>query len=258
MADPKNTNNNSISQTSGAWIEALLSNGMPTGVLTWDKNINSAKDFAASNYDKNRYRFVGKETQRAYLYGSTSDSSYTVYYGKDGKDDMYHYPNWVQRAKSHLGLTEGNNPIIQAMIDKLNEDFGYADKPKKPISSDKEPWCGVFMYHCLINAGYSVTQKSWQTPALAEFYNKYWKNSKSLKTPAFGAIAYMSWGHVGTVVDYDNKNIWLLGGNQSPTGAAVSDGNGKDEVNIKKYPRSSVVSYALPDSYDKPPLDKFE
>jgi len=217
--------------------------------------INNQIDFAVSNYEKKQYRFAGQETQRAYSTGSTSDSLYTVYYGKDGTSRIYDYPNWVQRAKSHLGLKEGNNPVIQAMIDRLNEDFGYADKEKKPISSDEEPWCGVFMYDCLVNSGYTPTSNSWVTPAKASFYEKNWKNGKSLKTPAFGAIAVMKWNHVGAVADYDNKNIWLLGGNQSATGATVSDG---EEVNIKKYSRSSVESYALPDTYNKPPLDTFE
>jgi uncharacterized protein (TIGR02594 family) len=243
-----------IDPDGNAWVE-VIHNGTPSGVLSWDASINSAEDFAASAYDKSMYRYVGMETQRAYIFGSTSDDAYTVYYGADGTTSYYDYPNWVTGAESHIGLTEGNNPVIQAMIDGLNAAFGNADKNAKPISSDKEPWCGTFIFECLVNSGYTPISNSWITPAKASFYKDNWQNGTKIDAPCFGAIAVMNWGHVGTVVNYDSKYIWLLGGNQSATGAATNDGT---EVNIKRYPHSSVSSYVLPASYNKPPLDTFE
>src|SRR5690606_14226880 len=60
-----------------------------------------------------------------------------------------------------------------------------------------------------------------------------------LKKPEKYAIAVMkrgnsTWeGHVGFVQDFDNKYVWLLGGNQS------------NAVNITRYPRSSFSGSGL-------------
>ena len=156
---------------------------------------------------------------------------------------------WVDIGKSYIGLTEGANPVIQEMIDKLNTDFGYANKTEKPINNDAGPWCGVFVYHCLIEAGLSVTSNSWQTPALNTFYSRNWKECSLISEPKIGAIAVMNYGHVGMIDDFDNNHIWLLGGNQPKNGAAVRDGV---EVNITKYKRSLVSKYVIPKDYKSP------
>ena len=62
----------------------------------------------------------------------------------------------------------------------------------------------------------------------------------------------MTYSHVAFVVGYDDKHVWILGGNQTADGSAKSDGV---EVNIKRYPRTLVTGYALPKNYEKPPLD---
>ena len=65
----------------------------------------------------------------------------------------------------------------------------------------------------------------------------------------------MNYSHVGFVVGFDAKNIWLMGGNQPQNGAAIRDGV---EVNITKYSRTLVKNYVLPLNYNPPPLGKFE
>jgi len=199
---------------------------------------------------------IGEEFQRAYSLGSTA-GLYTEYYGKDGSISIYDYPMWVEQGKEHIGLKEGGNATIQGMIDNMNANFGYADKTEKPIKSDSEPWCGVFVYDCLTGAGESVTQKpkTWQTPGLNTFYSNNWAEGTVLTNPTYGAIAVMSYGHVAMVVGYDDKYVWILGGNQPANGAVVRDGT---EVNITRYKRSLVSKYVIPNGYNAPPLGTFD
>src|SRR5690554_518510 len=222
-----------------------------TGELTWDENVNSQEDFDKSGYDKDKFSYAGQELQRAYSLGSTS-GLYTQYYGPDGNTAIYDYPMWVEGGRQHIGLTEGGNSTIQGMIDNMNAAFPRSDG-KTPISSDAEPWCGVFIYDCLTGAGQSVTQKpkTWQTPALNTFYSNNWAEGTVLSNPAYGAIAVMSYGHVAMVVGYDDTYVWILGGNQPANGAIVRDGT---EVNITRYKRSLVSKYVIPTGYNAPPL----
>jgi uncharacterized protein (TIGR02594 family) len=230
------------------WIE-----DKKTGELTWDEKVNSQEDFEKSGYDKDKFSYAGQELQRAWSLGSTA-GLYTQYYGPDGNTAIYDYPMWVEQGRQHIGLTEGGNPTIQAMIDNMNAAFPRSDG-KTPISSDAEPWCGVFVYDCLVNTGQPVTSNSWQTPALNTFYSKNWNEGTVLKTPTYGAIAVMSYGHVAMVVGYDDTYVWILGGNQPANGAVVRDGT---EVNITRYKRSLVSSYIIPTGYNAPPLGTFK
>lgn len=233
------------------WIEDA-----ETGELRWDDKVNSQADFDKSGYDKGKFKYAGQELQRAYSLGSTA-GLYTQYYGADGNTAIYDYPMWVYQGEQHIGLTEGSNATIQVMIDNMNAAFGYAGKAEKPINSDSDPWCGVFVYDCLTSAGQSVNQKpkTWQTPALNTFYSNNWAEGTVVSSPTYGAIAVMSYGHVAMVVGYNDKHVWILGGNQPRNGAAVRDGV---EVNITRYSRSLVSKYVIPAGYNAPPLGFFK
>lgn len=241
---------NRVDPTGGldGWIEDLK-----TEELTWDEKINSQEDFDKSGYNKSKFSYAGQELQRAWSLGSTA-GIYTQYYGPDGNTSIYDYPMWVETGKSHIGLTEGGNPVIQGMIDNMNNSFPRTDG-KKPIYDDSEPWCGVFVYSCLSETGQQVSSNSWQTPALNTFYSNNWNEGTAISNPKYGSIAVMSYGHVGMIVGFDNKNIWLLGGNQQKNGAVVRDGV---EVNITRYPRSLVSKYVIPTGYNPPPLGTFK
>lgn len=232
------------------WVE-----DKETGELKWDAKVNSKEEFAKSDYDKDKFSYAGQETQRAYSSGSTA-GLYTQYYGPDGNTGIFDYPMWIESGKSHLGLTEGGNSKIQSMIDNTNDAFPRSDG-LKPIYNDSEPWCGVFVHWSLTDAGESVTQKpnTWQTPALNTFYSNNWGEGVVIKNPTYGAIAVMTYGHVSMVVGYNDTHVWILGGNQPKSGAAVRDGV---EVNITKYKRSLVSKYVIPKGYNPPPLGTFK
>ncbi len=65
----------------------------------------------------------------------------------------------------------------------------------------------------------------------------------------------MKYGHVAMVVGYNDKSIWILGGNQPRNGAVKRDGV---EVNITQYNRNLVSKYVIPTDYNAPPLGKFK
>lgn len=140
------------------------------------------------------------------------------------------------------------------MIDNMNNAFPRKDG-LKPIYDDGDPWCGVFVYSCLTESGQKVTSNGWQTPALNTFYKNNWNEGTVISKPKFGALAVMKYGHVAMVVGYNDKSVWILGGNQPRNGAVKRDGV---EVNITKYKRSLVSTYVIPTGYNAPPLGTFK
>lgn len=148
-------------------------------------------------------------------------------------------------AWMHQGVTEGGNPLIQGWIDQLNSDFKREGKDR-PILNDAGPWCGVFVYTMLKESGVPVTAKKgrWETPALSAFYNNYWTEGVILENPRMGAIVRMTYSHVAFVMGFDDKYVWILGGNQQPD-PALEDGRGT-EVNIRRVERTKVENYVAP------------
>jgi hypothetical protein len=150
-------------------------------------------------------------------------------------------------AWMYQGTTEGNNPIIQSWIDQLNNEYGYPDKEgNSPIDNDSGEWCGVFVYKCLKDSGISINRKkgAWQSPALSSFYQNNWKGATILDNPEIGAIVRMKYSHVAFIIGFDDKYLWIIGGNQQPE-PALEDGRGTT-VNIRKVKRSQKDKYVSP------------
>ena len=164
---------------------------------------------------------------------------------------------WMAGARSHNGLTEGNNATIQGMIDGMNTDYGYPDaEGKSPLNSDAEEWCGVFVYNCLINAGISVNNPNgggYMAPSKTEFYRDSWVEGRVIDKPVYGAIVRFSHSHVAFVVSYTKTHVTYIGGNQQPL-PALDDGRGT-EVNTTTRRRSTVSFYAIPVNYTPSPKD---
>ncbi len=157
---------------------------------------------------------------------------------------------WMEFAKEHIGLYEDesskSNPIIKEWIDNHNSDFNLQGKDR-PITSDDDPWCGIFVYNMLRLAGIKVERgSSWEYPSKASFFKDNWKNSRVITKPQYGAIAKMKWSHVTFIYKFDDEFIWVLGGNQAENGAAIRDGV---KVNIVKYRRNQVQELIMPLGY---------
>ncbi len=96
-------------------------------------------------------------------------------------------------------------------------------------SKDETHWCSAFVNWCVEKAGYAGTDSAWA---------RGWGGwGKSVEIPERGCIAVFergSGGHVGFYIGDTEKEIEVLGGNQS------------DSVCIKKYPKSRLLSYQMP------------
>lgn len=120
-------------------------------------------------------------------------------------------PSWLQIAKDCVGLKEipgrKHNSTILSWLERLGAWW----------RDDETPWCGVFVAHCLREAGQPLP-KNWMR-ALA--WADYGSNLRSTHV-APGAIlvfARQGGGHVGFYAGEDTNYYYVLGGNQ---GNAVS------------------------------------
>ena len=144
------------------------------------------------------------------------------------KPDKYTQIPWMPIALSDLeeDWREGNNPkIAQAFID-----CGY------PGLTDSTAWCGVYVGSRLLRVGIRPPQ----APAWARNYSDPdW--GIGLADPMYGCVVNVERGepggdsHVGFCVDFDDKYVRLLGGNQT-----------NDVTDSYVVPRSKVISYKLP------------
>lgn len=134
---------------------------------------------------------------------------------------------WMALAKKEIGQKEvpgrGNNS-------RIVEYSRYVDLQ---VSSDSVPWCASFVNFVLVRAGYEGTNSA----AARSFID--W--GRTIEMPVYGCIVVFergnsNWkGHVGFFVGFHQGDLLILGGNQS------------DAVNIKKYPRSKVLAYRMPE-----------
>lgn len=141
-------------------------------------------------------------------------------------------PPWIEVARSAIGITEtpgeGNNPKILAWAKMIGGDVQHS------YVADSIPWCGLFVAHCLAEAGIQ--------PVAAPLWALNWsKFGVKLKSPLFGCIGTKErngGGHVFFCVSQDDDYIHALGGNQS------------DQVNVTKILKSDIVSYNWPIGFE--------
>ena len=146
---------------------------------------------------------------------------------------------WLQTAKKYLGTKEIVGKEHNPKIVKMYSNVGFPE-----IKDDETAWCAAFTGSVLKESGYPFMKS-----LSARSYLSY---GKKLSDPKEGAIVVFwrgsptSWqGHVGFVTKFDNKYVWVLGGNQN------------NEVNESKYERSKVLGYRWPIE-DKPKVVKVD
>lgn len=143
-------------------------------------------------------------------------------------------PPWMKIAYSLNGTKEfagkTNNPTI----------LGWAKKVGGWIASfykeDSIPWCGLYVAHCMKEAGFPVKQDA--LSALS------WANYERSCEPCVGAIMVFKrsgGGHVGFYVGEDHEAYHILGGNQS------------DMVNVARVAKNRHVATRWPNTF---PLSK--
>lgn len=145
-------------------------------------------------------------------------------------------PRYYQEAERLLGLKEIPGKQHNEEIISL-----WADAGMPQITDDETPWCAAFVNGCLVRGNKAGTKSGL---ARSFKFDEHKDKFEHLNEPELYAIGVMkrgnsSWqGHVGFVADFNDKYVWLLGGNQS------------NAVNITRYPRSSFsgsgVGFARP------------
>jgi uncharacterized protein (TIGR02594 family) len=135
-------------------------------------------------------------------------------------------PKYYQEAERHLGMKEIPGKQNNQEILDLWTDAGIPGG----ASNDETPWCAAFVNGCLV-MGNKPSTKSGLARSFCWDENK--DKFEHLDGPEEYAIGVMkrgnsTWeGHVGFVADFDDKYVYLLGGNQ------------KNAVNISRFPRAS-------------------
>lgn len=135
-------------------------------------------------------------------------------------------PKWLSIARSYVGTKEipgkKHNSVILSWLAKLNAWW----------RDDETPWCGVFVAHCIREAGLPVPA-NWMR---AKAWSDYGANLRSTHV-APGAIlvfARAGGGHVGFYVGEDKLYFYVLGGNQS------------NETNIAKIAKARCIAIRWP------------
>lgn len=135
-------------------------------------------------------------------------------------------PRWFDIAKSYIGVKEipgrQHNSTIRSWLERLGAWW----------RDDETPWCGVFVAHCLREAGLPVA-KNWMR-ALA--WIEYGSNLRTTHV-APGAILIFNrkgGGHVGFYVGENQTHYFVLGGNQG------------NSVNIAKIAKERCAAIRWP------------
>lgn len=135
-------------------------------------------------------------------------------------------PDWFRIAKEHVGLKEvpgkRHNTTILSWLAKLGAWW----------RDDETPWCGVFVAHCMREAGLPVPQYWMRAKAWAD----YGANLRASHV-ALGAIlvfARKGGGHVGFYAGEDPTYYYVLGGNQS------------NSVNVAKIAKVRCIAIRWP------------
>ena len=120
-------------------------------------------------------------------------------------------PPWLKVAYSFLGLREVVGPKHNKVI------LGWLEKLKAWWRNDETPWCGVFVAHCMQEAGLPFPKYYMRAKAWAD-YGSLLRRDR-LASGAILVFDRAGGGHVGFYVGEDAGHYFVLGGNQ---GNAVS------------------------------------
>lgn len=133
-------------------------------------------------------------------------------------------------ALQELGISESagatDNPRVLKYFSATNYDPNQVH--------DSVAWCAAFACFCLEQTGSASPHSAWSLSFL--------KWGVVLQTPELGCIAVLSRtsdptkGHVGFVLGFDEKDLYLLSGNTS------------NKVTIDRFARDKVLGYRKPKS----------
>lgn len=113
-------------------------------------------------------------------------------------------PRWMAVARALMGTAEipgpKHNPFIVAAWKRLGAGW---------FTDDETPWCGLFVAHCIAEAGLPYPKAFPRAASWADWGRDC--------PPAVGAVVVFQrsgGGHVGFLVGESPANYYVLGGNQ--------------------------------------------
>lgn len=140
-------------------------------------------------------------------------------------------PRWLATARSLVGTREIVGPKHSSII------LGWLDKLKAWWRDDETPWCGVFVAHCISEAGLPYPKLYMQAKAWSDYGSLL--RTDRLAPGAILVFGRQGGGHVGFYVGEDEGHYYVLGGNQ---GNAVSIMKlGKSRLLASRWPRGEPV-----------------
>lgn len=134
---------------------------------------------------------------------------------------MLHVINALKYYGTRTIQGEKNNSDILKFFEAIGHDW---------VKNDEVPWCAAFLNYILQISGIENTRKL--------NARSFLDIGEKVSQPILGDIAVFwrldpqgTLGHVGIFVSQDEKNIFVLGGNQ------------QDQVNIVPIPKIRLLSY---------------
>lgn len=134
---------------------------------------------------------------------------------------MNHVINALKYYGTRTIQGEKNNSDILKFFEAIGHDW---------VKNDEVPWCAAFLNYILQISGIENTRKL--------NARSFLDIGEKVSQPILGDIAVFwrldpkgTLGHVGIFVAQDEKNIFVLGGNQ------------QDQVNIMPIPKIRLLSY---------------
>jgi uncharacterized protein (TIGR02594 family) len=146
-------------------------------------------------------------------------------------------PPWLPLAEAELGTVEGIGKSNNPKVVRYFADAGFAG-----VKDDAVAWCAAFVGALLQRAG--------QKPSGSLAARSYERWGVGLATPVLGCIGVKrrgssSWqGHVGFVVGANDRQIIMLGGNQS------------DAVTVAAFNRAEFTGFRWPSALPVPSSSK--
>jgi uncharacterized protein (TIGR02594 family) len=140
-------------------------------------------------------------------------------------------PRWMRTAQSFSGLREipgrKHNKTILGWLEKLNAWW----------RNDETPWCGVFVAHCMKEAGLPYPKMYMRAKAWTDYGSMLQRDR--LAPGAILVFDRAGGGHVGFYVGEDAGHYFVLGGNQ---GNAVNVMKlGKSRLTASRWPKGEPV-----------------
>jgi uncharacterized protein (TIGR02594 family) len=141
---------------------------------------------------------------------------------------MKEYP-WMKLARSKLYEHEvaghrANKFIVECL---KSTDIGAPEN-----ASDETPWCSAFVNWVMTKSGYKGTNSAWARSW------RDWGREPADEEFGKGVIVVLERGpesgHVGFLEDWEEDQVYLLGGNQG------------NEVSFAWFPMSRVLAWRIP------------